>query len=259
MFEPRELAPEVARVRDDYAPGTSVLDSGADFEILDPERAESLGLQADSLAPRSYPSEWVPDEAPRALHRLASGAFTVGAPGDGGVTWTRQTVPPTVIVKPRLRGSPESFIDFLIAEALVEAGSELPEHFLGFFEESYHELAAATPLSPADTYQLAAALYDAYVGLHTREAFSAWGDEYPALHAAWADAGERLGPRLSGLASDVAMGQTGFADAAELACAAVKHGVDIPVPFAALDTDAYRHHGASYAVTWAEKTFEKLS
>jgi len=36
----------------------------------------------------------------------------------------------------------------------------------------------------------------------------------------------------------------------------VKHGLELPAPFAALDTEAYRDHGADYAVTWAEKTVE---
>jgi hypothetical protein len=38
----------------------------------------------------------------------------------------------------------------------------------------------------------------------------------------------------------------------------LKHAVELPAPFAALDTSAYRDHGAAYAVRWAEKTFKKL-
>jgi hypothetical protein len=38
----------------------------------------------------------------------------------------------------------------------------------------------------------------------------------------------------------------------------VKHDLDLPAPFSALDTAAYRDHGADYAVRWANKTFEKL-
>lgn len=274
MFSERDLTTELAGVREAHAPTTLVFDVATDFETLDPEVAESLGLRVESLDPLSYPSEWVPEDAPEVLHRLASGEFTIGAPGDGGVAWTRQANPPLVFVKPRLKGSPEAFIDFLVAEALVEVGSELPEHFLGFFSERYQELAAATPLSPADTYQLAYALYDAYRGLHTREVFRGWADNCPALHEQWVDAGERLAPRLADLPSDVAMGRTEFADAAEFACSAIKHGrgdesaheptadgasLDVPAPFAALDTTAYQQHGAAYAVRWAEKTFEKLS
>lgn len=269
MFEERDLAGELAALREAHAPGALVLDTDRDFETLDPAVAEQLGLRADTLDPLEYDPAWVPDDAPEILSRLAAGTFTVGAPGDGGVAWTRQTKPPTVLIKPRLAGSPDSFVDFLVATALVEAGTDLPEHFLGFFGASYRELAAATPLDSADTYQLANALYDAYVGLHTRETFAGWADTRPTLHAAWADAGERLQPRLDGLAREVATGETSFATAAELACAAVRHRAKhdeaefglppLPAPFAALDTSAYAHHGPSYAVQWAETTFEKLN
>jgi len=56
----------------------------------------------------------------------------------------------------------------------------------------------------------------------------------------------------------VARGETGFATAAELACSAVRHGLDLPAPFAALDSPAYERHGADFAVRWAEKTFQEL-
>ena len=77
------------------------------------------------------------------------------------------------------------------------------------------------------------------------------------------DAGERLRPRLDGLSAAVAAGDASFAAAAEFACSAIKHAagghdIDLPAPFGALDTAAYRHHGVSYAVQWAETTFEKL-
>lgn len=258
MFGERELSGELDEVRDAHASGALVFDAESDFETLDPDVAENLGLRVDSLSPLSYPAEWVPEDAPRALHRLASGTFTIGAPGDGGVTWTRQTDPPVVLVKPRLEGSPTGFVEFLVAEALVEAGSDLPEQFLGFFGERYDDLDAGTPLSPADTYQLAVALFDAFVGLHTRDVFRDWVDERPALYEQWADAGGRLEPRLADLPGEVATGGTDFADAAEFACSAVKHGLDLPAPFAALDTTTYRHHGAEYGVRWAEKTFETL-
>jgi hypothetical protein len=175
-------------------------------------------------------------------------------PGDGGVAWTRQTDPPCVFVKPRLAGSPEAFVDFLIAEALVEVSLDEPEQFLGFFGEAYPEFAAAVDdLGGADTYQLAAALYDAYLGLQTGPVFADWADDYPDLYAAWVDAGERLEPRLADLPAEVARGQTAFPAAAELACNAVKHDLDIPAPFDALATEAYRDHGAAYAVQWARK------
>lgn len=272
MFDERTLSGDLAAVRDEHAPGAVVFDVERDFETLDPAVAEQLGLRATSLEPLEYDPTWVPDDAPEVLHRLASGTFTIGVPGDGGVAWTRQTVPPSVFVKPRLEGSPSGFIDFLIATALVETGTELsgiplPETFLGFFGETYPELAAATPLSPADTYQLANALYEGYKGLATRETFVGWADDHPELHAEWVDAGERLEPRLDGLSREVATGETSFAAAAELACSAIRHidksenteTVTIPAPFAALNTTAYAHHGPSYAVRWAEKTFAALA
>ena len=259
-FTDRDLPAALAAVREDHAPGALVLDSARDFETLPSARAEDLGLLVDSLDPLSYPDSWLPPDAPELLVRYASDEFTVGAPGDGGVAWTRQTDPPVVVVKPRLEGSPESFVDFLVAEALVQVGLDRPEHFLGFFEARYPDLATTVGdrLDPVETYQLAAALYDAYLGLHTRETFATWDDAYPDLFEAWVDAGERLEPRLGDLPGDLATGNTEFGDAAELACAAVKHGTEPPTPFGALDSPAYREYGADFAVQWAETTFEKL-
>lgn len=266
MFEERSLSEEVEEVRQTHAPAALVLDSGSDFETLAPERAEDLGLLVDSLDPIAYPAEWLPEDAPELLRRFASTDFTVGMPGDGSVAWTRQTKPPVAFVKPRVEGSPEEFVDFLIAEALVEIGTDLPEHFLGFFGDTYVELDAALPFDAGSVYQIAAALYDAYLGLHTREVFTGWGSssgevdasesDHPRLFSAWQDAGERIEPRLEGLPTSMAREETDFADAAEFACAAVKHGLELPAPFAALDTEAYRDHGPDYAVKWAEKTFE---
>jgi hypothetical protein len=258
MFEARELSPVVTAVRDEHAPDAGVYDCRVDFETLDPAQAEDLGLLVDRLDPQSYPAEWLPADAPELLQRYAGGEFTIGLPGDGSVVWTRQTAPPTVLVKPRVAGSPESFVDFLVAEALVEAGLGVPEQFLGFFEDDYRALADATPLDGNDTYQLAVALYDAWVGLQTRETFREWPDAHPGLGAAWRDAGERLVDRVDGLAAEVARGETSFPAAAELACSGVKHDLDLPAPFDALDTAAYRDRGAPYAVAWAEKTFASL-
>jgi hypothetical protein len=255
MFSERTPSEEVAAVRETNAPDALVLDSDSDFETLQPERAEELGLVVESLDPLAYPTEWLPEDAPELLRRYASTDFTVGMPGDGSVAWTRQTVPPVAFVKPRVRGSPEDFVDFLIAEALVEIGTGLPEHFLGFFEDQYRDLDAALPFDAAGVYQIAAALYDAYLGLHTRETFADWEADHPRLFSAWQDAGERIEPRLADLPTSMARDETDFADAAEFACAAVKHGLELPTPFAALDTEAYRDHGAEYAVKWAEKTF----
>lgn len=259
MFEPRELSRPVEVVRTKHAPDALVFDCARDFETLPPADAEELGLVVDTLEPASYPASWLPSDAPTLFQRYASSDFTIGMPGDGSVVWTRQTDPPVLLVKPRVRGSPESFVDFLLSEAIVEVGLEVPEHFIGFFEDGYHDLDAAIPLGPTATYQVAAALYDAWKGLSTRETFATWGDDHPELADAWQDAGSRLEPRVANLPGAVARGETDFADATELACAAIKHAIGLPAPFAALETDAYRDHGPEYAITWAEKTFEALA
>jgi len=281
VFSRRSLSDDAAAVRDAYAPDALVVDVDADFETLPPETAEELGLLADGLDPAAYPAEWLPEDAPAILRRYAGTDFTVGTPGDGTVVWTSQTEPPTVLVKQRAEGTPDAFLQFLLAEAFVEIGVGVPEQFLPFFGESYAELAAATPTDPADTYQLAAALFDAWVGLHTREVFASWepdgetdpaaaladvsGTEpaeelptHPAVFDAWADAGDRLAGRLDDLAGEIARGETTFPAATEYACAAVKHGLELPAPFGALDTAAYRDHGADFAVEWARKTYDQL-
>lgn len=256
MFERRSLSPSVETVRETYAPDARVLDCERDFETLPPAQAEGLGLFVDALEPASYPSEWLPADAPQLLRRYAGTDFTVGMPGDGSVVWTRQTDPPVLIVKPRIQGSPKPFIDFLIAEALVAVGIDIPEHFLGFFESSYRDLDQAVALDPNSTYQIGAALYDGWRGLETRERFAEWTETNPDLADAWHDAGSRLEGRVSNLPTALARGETDFADATELACSAIKHAIELPTPFSALDTAAYRDHGPEYAVQWAEKTFE---
>ncbi|GAB3690978.1 hypothetical protein GCM10028857_27870 [Salinarchaeum chitinilyticum] len=286
MFTERELSPAVEAVRERHAPDAQVFDVETDFETLDPAVAEDLGLLVDRLVPHSYPAAWLPADPPALLTQYAGSDFTIGAPGDGSVVWTRQTEPPTVLVKPRIEGSPDSFVDFLLADALVELGLDVQvpgvadegvetggpgsppptsppsEHFLGFFRGHYPDLAEATPLAPAGTYQLAAALYDAWLGLHTRDVFAGWvgadDEEQARLGDAWQDAGDRLEGRLDGLPGEVARGETEFPDAAELACAAVKHALELPAPYAALDTEAYQNRGAPFAVKWAEKTFDAL-
>lgn len=271
MFETRSLSPSVERVRERYAPDAVVLDVDRDFETLPPEAAEELGLLVDRLDPATHPTAWVPDDAPRALHRYASTDFTVGMPGDGTVVWTRQTEPPTVLVKRRATGTPDDFLAFLLAAAFVEIDAGVPETFLPFFRDRYPELADATGLDPADTYQLAAALFDAWVGVQTNDVFADWGptdtnddadDEthatFPELFDAWVDAGDRLEPRLDRLAGEVARGETSFPAATEYACSTVRHGLALPAPFSALNTAAYRDHGAEFAVEWARKTFAEL-
>ncbi|MEF8906302.1 MAG: hypothetical protein V5A13_00445 [Haloarculaceae archaeon] len=258
MFTERELSPGVATVREEH--GALVLDAERDFETLPPAAAEDLGLLVDDLDPFSAPDAWLPPDAPEVLREYASDAFTVGMPGDGSVAWTRQTDPPVVVCKPRVDESPEAFRDFLVAEAIVQAGLGDPEHFLGFFGERYPEFdAALDTLGPVETYQVAAACYDAYLGLATRDVFAGWNDGATApLFEAWVDAGDRLTGRLEGLPGAVGRGETGFADAAELACSGIKHALAVPAPFDALDADVYREHGAAYAVRWAEKTAETV-
>lgn len=259
MFEERTLSSEVEAVRDERAPDALVLDADADFETLSEAALDDLALLADALDPVSYPAEWLPDDAPELLARFASTDLVVGMPGDGSVAWTRQTDPPAVLVKARTSGSPESFVDFLVAEALVELGLDVPEQFLGFFGDRYADLDVALPFGSADTYQVASALYDGYLGLLTRDEFADWRDDSPQLYDAWQDAGDRIEPRVRSLTKSVALGDTSFPDAAELACSAIKHGIEPPTPFAALDSVAYRNHGADYAVKWAEKTFADQS
>ena len=261
MFSDRPLGETVTAVRESYAPDALVLDCELDFETIPPEQAEELGLLVDALDPASAPAEWVPADAPEILHRYASGQFTVGMPGDGSVVWTRQTDPPVVLVKPRLEGSPEAFVDFLLAEAFVQLSLDEPEHFLGFFGDDYpafHD-AATQYLDSNGAYQVAAACYDAYLGRRTRDIFAGWSEPHPDLFDAWLDAGERLEPRLAGLSTAMARGETDFGDAAELACSGVKHAVELPTPFDALDAEAYVDHGPAYAVQWAERTFDALS
>ena len=259
MFAERTLSPAVERLHSEITPEVLVLDTEQDFETLPPAVAEELGLLVESLDPVSYPEPWLPENTPAQLEAYASGQFTIGLPGDGTVVRTRQTEPPTVLVKARAEGTPESFRSFLLAEALVEIDEGVPESFLPFFGERYADLDDALGLGGAATYQIAAALFDAWVGLHTRERFHAWEGEHDDLHAAWADAGDRLVERINGLPGEVARGETEFAAATELACSAIKHDLDLPAPFAALDTLAYRDHGAEYAVRWAEKTIDALA
>ena len=257
MFSERALSQSVEAVRDEHAPDALVFDCERDFETLPAPQAEDLGLVVDSLDPVAHDPDWVPPESPDELHQYAGSTLTIGMPGDGGVAWTHQTDPPVVLCKPRLAGSPDSFVDFLVAEALVEVGLDEPEHFLGFFESQYPRFAEVTRplLDPAGTYQLGAACYDAYLGLQTRETFAQWDGE---LFDAWLDAGERLEDRLESLPDAIARGNTSFADGAELACSAVKHAGELPAPFAALDASVYLEHGPEYAIEWADRTIDAL-
>lgn len=258
MFTERSVSASLAAVRDSHAPTALVLDCELNFDTLDPALAENLGLVVDALDPARFDDDWVPDSAPAALHTYAGPDLTIGMPGDGSVCWTRQTDPPVVLCKPRLAESPADFADFLIAEALVEVGLDEPEHFLGFFDGKYPRLDDVTGdyLDPAETYQLAVACYDAYLGLLTRDVFAAWEGD---LFDAWLDAGQRLEDRLDSLSADVASGRTSFTDAAELACSAIKHAGDVPAPFDALDASVYVDAGPEYAIEWADRTVGALA
>ncbi|PAU83773.1 hypothetical protein CK500_09720 [Halorubrum salipaludis] len=289
MFSTRPLDDDLDAVREAHAPGSPVLDVDADFETLPPAAAEDLGLFVDGLSPASFPVEWLPEEVPDLLRAYAGPTFTVGLPGDGTVVRTTQTDPQAVLVKHRAEGTPDDFLAFLIADRLVQIGVEptpgslpdetagsglsegsLPESFLPFFGERYRDLDAAirrpdpdtgastTGLGPSDVFQIATALFDAWVGLYTRDAFASWEGTHSRLFDAWVDAGDSLDGRLGELSREVARGETDFASATEYACSAVRHGLDLPAPFAALDTAAYRDRGAPYAVTWAEKTVASL-
>jgi len=260
MFSDRSLSPLLSTVHERYAPAATVLDVETDFETLPPAVAEDLGLLADRLDPASYPADWLPETAPAVLQRYAGEPFTVGTPDDGTVVWTTQTEPPTVLVKQRAENTPEEFLNFLLAEAFVQLDCGVPEHFLPFFGARYADLDAAVGLDDAGVYQIAAALFEGWVGRQTRAVFDGWADddELAPLYDAWVDAGQRLEPRLDDLSRAVAHNEMTFPEATEYACSAIKHDLDIPTPFSALDTTAYRDHGAEYAVEWADKTFAEL-
>ncbi len=257
MFSSWTVSDAVDAVRETHAPDALVLDCANDFETIPPEQAEELGLVVDSLDPDTFPAEWLPADAPDVLQTYASTTLTIGMPGDGSVAWTHQTDPPVVFCKPRLEGSPDPFVDFLIAEALVEVGLDVPEQMLGFFGEDYVEFAAALDdkLGPVGVYQLAVACYDAYLGRQTRGVFAEWDGP---LFEAWVDAGDRLSGRLEELPSAIASGELSMPEAAELACNGIKHAGEIPAPFDALDASVYLDHGPAYAVEWAERVAETI-
>ena len=55
-------------------------------------------------------------------------------------------------------------------------------------------------MGPVPLYQVAGALYEAWVGLGTRETFRSWEGDHPRLYDAWVDAG----PGLRSLGIDAA-------------------------------------------------------
>lgn len=257
MFEERALPAHIDELRSTYAANTQVFDCATEFETLDARGRDELAIRVDSVDPLSYPRNWIPEDAPSILTQLAESGLVIGFPEHGSVTWTRQTVPPTVLVRPRSHGSPGEFVDFLVAEAFVEIGAGHPEHFLGFFEDRYGDIAAFG--TPSESYQIAAALFDAYIGLHTREIYVDWVDRYPQVHQVWEETGERLAPRLDDLVAAVNRGETTVTDATEYACSAVKHNLALPPPFDALDSVAYREYGADFAVKWVERILPEFA
>lgn len=254
MFTERDLADDVVDLRDELVPTLLVLDVEKEFEAMPAEWVYDLAIVTESIDPLSYPPDWVPADAPNALRRLTDSEPRIGLPGDGGVTWTAQTDPPLVFVKPRLAGAPADFVDFLVVEAIQQIALGQPEHALGFFAERYLDLQTAVGGDPELAFGLSVALTEGWRGLETRAEFRTWADSWPRLHEAWADAGNRLEERVSELPQLVADGTLGFVDATELACSAIKHDLELPPPFAALDVAAYREQGAAFAVRWAAET-----
>lgn len=257
MFSERAVSAPVDRVRDRQVAEALVLDCDHDFQTLPVAEAEELGVVVDSLDPLSHSPSWLPSDAPSVLQNAVSQELAIGMPGDGSVTWNRQTDPPVVLCKPRLNETPQAFADFLVAEAFVQIGLEEAEDTLAFFGDEYPAFASAggSFLGGVETYQAARACYEGYLGLQTRETFATWDGP---LFEAWLDAGEQLDDRLSDLSAALASGRTSFSDGAELACSAIKHAGDIPPPFTALDAEVYLDHGPEYAVEWLDRTVTAL-
>ena len=258
MFHPYGLREDLDDLRNELAPSTQILECDREFESMPEDWIYELAFVTDSIAPVTYPADWIPENAPSALDRYADTEPAIGLPGDGGVTWTANTDPSLVIVKPRLTGAPEDFRDFLVAEAILQLSLDHPETAIEFFGESYPALQTATNDNVDLTFRLAVSLFDGWQGLETREQFRKWADRYPRLHDAWADAGEQLQPRIDSLPMLLSNRSLRFGEATELACSAIKHDLDLPSPFAALDVAAYRERGSEFAVRWTERTLEQL-
>ncbi len=253
MFTERSLSDELADLRGDHTPDCAVFDCEDEFETMPEEWVYELALVTEGLESLAHPAAWVPDDAIPAVRRTTGVDPVIGMPDDGSVTWTHQTEPPLVLVKPRASQLPEPFREFLIAEAIVELGRELPETPVGFFEARYPAVQAAMD-DPTNGFQVAAALRRGWIGLQTRSVFEDWDATYPHLHAAWMDAGERLAGRVEEIPSLRAEQTLDFAGATELAGNAIKHGIALPAPFDALDVSAFVDEGPTYALTWLEET-----
>lgn len=258
MFHPYGLRDDLQELRDDLAAEVEILECDREFEAMPEDWVYELAFITESIDPVAYPGSWIPPNAPSAMGRYTRADPAIGLPGDGGVTWTVQTDPPLIFVKPRLTGAPEDFRDFLVAEAILQLSLEHPETAIAFFGESYPSLQEAAGDDPDLAFRLAVSLFDAWKGLETREQFRTWDGSYPRLHRAWADAGEQLQPRIDALPRLLSDGSLRFGEATELACSAIKHDLDLPSPFGALDVEAFRERGASFAVRWTETTVDQL-
>lgn len=252
MFSERALPDDLDRLREEHAVDCQVLDSAQEFETMPEEWVYDLALVTEDIHPLAHPAEWIPEDAIPAVQRTAGVDPAIGMPDDGSVTWTRQTEPPLVLVKPRASQLPETFRKFLIAEAIVEVGMDLPETPVCFFRDRYQEVESILG-EPTAGFQVAAALRRAWIGRQTRDVFSGWADAYPPLHRAWRDAGDRLEGRVENIPALLTANELEFAGATELAGNAIKHGIDLPAPFDALDVTAYADEGAPYALAWLEK------
>ena len=258
MFHHVGLQSDLEALRDDLACDVRVIECNREFEAMPEDWVAELAFITDSIEPVTYPASWVPADAPEALHRYVRTDPAIGLPGDGGVTWTVQTTPPLVIVKPRLMGAPADFRDFLVAEAILQLSLGHAETALAFFGEEYPRLHEATGGNGDLAYRLAVSLYDCWQGLDTREHVRGWETEYPRLHEAWDDAGSHLQPRINSIPSLLDDRSLRFGEATELACSAIRHDLELPAPYAALDVDAYHERGAAFAVRWAERILDQL-
>lgn len=253
MFAARDLSDDLAALRDEHAPSARVVETEQEFETMPTDWLFELAIVTDELQPLAYPADWLPDDATSAARRTTDRDPAIGMPDDGSVTWTRQTEPPMVFIKPRAAGLPDEFCDFLIGEALVELGAAYPETPVCFFRERYRSVQSAVG-SPTVAYQLAAALRTGWIGRETRTIFTEWADPYPGLHAGWVDAGDRLRDRVESIPTLLNTGEIAFGDATELACSAIKHDLALPAPFAAIDVEAYSEQGPEFAERWIEET-----
>lgn len=253
MFTRRDLPSDLDALRSAHAEDAYILNCDREFETMPSDWVYDLALITDDVTPLGHPDSWIPSDVPASIQRLRGRDLAIGMPTDGSVAWTRQTDPPAIFVKPRAAGIPDDFRDFLIAEAIVEVGMEVPETPLCFFEGEYGAVHDHVG-DPQEAFQIAAALRVAWIGLHARERFRGWTETYPRLGEAWADAGARLESRVTELDTLVGANRMSMANATELACSALKHDISLPAPFDALDVDAFADQGAPFARRWVERT-----